>query len=58
MSERGQWSNWTDEALLEYEERLYDQERDGEDTWAERDEVLWEINRRGILRADAGELNK
>jgi len=39
-------STWTTEALRNYEERLYDQERDGEDTWFERDQVLWELNRR------------
>lgn len=40
------WANWSDEALLEYEERLYDDELAGDDTWFLRDQVLWEINRR------------
>jgi hypothetical protein len=39
-------STWTTEALRNYEERLYDQECAGEDTWFERDQVLWELNRR------------
>lgn len=42
------WSDWTDEALLAYEERLYDEKIEGADTWELRDQVLWEINRRGL----------
>ena len=45
-----EWAYWTDEQLREYEEWLYDQEIAGEDTWADRDQVLWEMNRRGLLR--------
>ena len=45
---RDQWSDWTDEALLEYEERLYDQEVAGDDVWFERDQVIREMNRRGL----------
>ena len=43
-----EFTNWTDEALLEYEERLYDQEVEGTNTWELRDAVIWEINRRGL----------
>lgn len=43
---RGPYDDWTTEALLEYEEALYDEEVAGGDTWAERDQVLWELNRR------------
>ena len=46
-------STWTTEALRNYEERLYDQECDGEDTWFERDQVLWELNRRDFGEGDA-----
>lgn len=51
MAEReDRFSDWSDQALLEYEERLYDDEIGGNDTWAERDAVLWEMNRRGLCR--------
>lgn len=43
-----EFTDWTDAALLEYEERLYDQEREGADTWEIRDAVIWEINRRSL----------
>lgn len=33
MVDRYHLESWTTEALLEYEERLYDQELAGEDTW-------------------------
>ena len=36
----------TYDQLLAWEQYLYDQEMNGEDTWFERDQVLWEINRR------------
>lgn len=42
-------ADWSDGQLREYEERLYDDEISGEDTWALRDEVLWEMNRRGMM---------
>lgn len=45
------YERMTDEQLREYEEYLYDEERDGEDTWAERDQVLWEMNMRGMCSA-------
>jgi hypothetical protein len=47
-------STWTTEALRNYEERLYDQECAGEDTWFERDQVLWELSRRDFGEGDAG----
>lgn len=40
--------DWTDAALLEYEESLYDRECEGENTWERRDAVIWEIIRRGL----------
>lgn len=40
------FTKWTTEALRDYEERLYDQEVSGLDTWFERDQVLWELNKR------------
>ena len=42
------FENMTDEQLRDYEWRLYDREVEGEDTWFERDQVLWEMNRRGM----------
>jgi hypothetical protein len=45
-----EYANMTDEQLKVLEERLYDDELAGEDTWMERDQVLWEINRRGFSR--------
>ena len=49
MSEQhSEWSGLSDQALLEYEEWLYDQEVAGEDVWYIRDQVLWEMNRRGL----------
>lgn len=45
-----EWAEMSDEALMEYEQRLYDREVDGEDTWFERDQVLWEMNRRGLCK--------
>ncbi len=43
-------STWTTEALREYEERLYDQELDGEDVWFLRDKVLWELASRAAAK--------
>jgi hypothetical protein len=43
-----EWAHWSDEALRDYEDALYDREVDGHDTWFERDRVLWEMNRRGL----------
>jgi hypothetical protein len=45
------WSRLSDEELIRLEEQLYDREIAGEDTWYERDQVLWEINRRGLCGA-------
>lgn len=42
------FAEWSDADLLDYEERLYDCELEGEETWEERDEVLWEMNNRGL----------
>lgn len=43
-----EFAEMTDEQLLAREEFLYDCELEGQDTWAERDAVLWEMNRRGL----------
>jgi hypothetical protein len=40
----------TDQELIALEEYLYDKEVEGDDTWAERDQVLWEMNRRGLMQ--------
>lgn len=40
----------SDAQLLALEEYLYDEELGGVDTWFERDQVLWEMNRRGFPR--------
>ena len=45
----GKYSDMTDEQLAALEERLYDLELDGVDTWFERDDVLWEMNKRQRL---------
>jgi hypothetical protein len=42
------WKNFTDEQLIEYEQSLYDDEVNGEDTWEVRDDLLWEMNYRGL----------
>ncbi len=42
------YADWATEALEEYEQHLYDQEIAGEDTWFERDQVLWELNLRSL----------
>jgi hypothetical protein len=44
------WDSWTDEQLADYEMDLYEREARGEDTWELRDEVLWEMNRRGMMK--------
>ena len=43
------YENLTDDELRKLEEQLYDAEHDGADTWFERDQVLWEMNRRGMM---------
>ena len=41
------YKNWTTEALKEYEERLYDDEVNGnKEAWFQRDQILWELNYR------------
>lgn len=44
------YEHLTDEQLRELEERLYDEEIEGGNTWFERDRVLWEMNRRAALK--------
>ena len=43
------YAEMTDEQLVDLEEWLYDMEVDGYDMWFERDQVLWEMNRRGLM---------
>lgn len=43
------FAGWSNEALRDYEERLYDEEVFGADIWYQRDQVLWEMNRRGMM---------
>lgn len=47
------WAGWTDEQLVDYEFDLYEREASGEDTWEMRNEVLWEMNRRNMMRPKA-----
>lgn len=47
------WTSWSDEALRDYEQSLYDEEAEGGNTWELRDEVLWEMNRRGFAKRSA-----
>lgn len=44
-----QLADMTDEQLRDLEQELYDLEIDGFDSWWSRDEVLWEMNRRGMM---------
>lgn len=44
------WADWSDQQLRDYEAFLYEREVAGEDTWAERDQVLWEMNARGLCK--------
>jgi len=50
MSDKPPYADLTEEQLIALEQRLYDDEFDGADTWADRDEVLWEMNRRGLMK--------
>jgi hypothetical protein len=49
MTDRGQFSDMSDEDLIALEEFLYDLETEGVDTWFERDQVIWEMNRRDLM---------
>lgn len=49
-----EFAKFTDEQLRNYEETLYDAALDGGDTWHERDRVLWEMNRRGLMDRKQG----
>lgn len=40
------YADWTVERLRDYEERLYDDEVAGKDTWFDREQVLLELARR------------
>lgn len=49
MTDVDKYKDMTNEQLIELEQMLYDLEKDGEDTWFERDQILWETNRRGMM---------
>ena len=48
LDSHDEWEGWSDQALIDYEESLYDQEVDGDDVWFLRDRALNEMNRRGL----------
>ena len=45
---KDEYADMSDADLIALEESLYDDEVAGDDVWAERDRVLWEMNRRGL----------
>lgn len=47
--QKDKWADYTDEQLRDLEQSLYDDEVSGEDAWFERDQVLNEMNRRGMM---------
>lgn len=49
-TENDGYEGWTNEQLADYERDLYEREAHGEDTWELRDDVLWEMNRRGMMK--------
>lgn len=46
MATEPDYASLSDAALLALEERMYDDEVEGNGDWFERDKVLWEINAR------------
>lgn len=46
---KDEWKDWTDEALEEYEQRLYDREAEGDNCWELREDVLKEMRRRNMI---------
>jgi hypothetical protein len=47
------YTNMTDREIIAIEEYLYDRQVAGDDTWGNRDQLLWEMNRRGLMIRDA-----
>lgn len=43
------FEDWSNERLMEYEHRLYEQECEDADNWMEREEVIIEMNSRGLI---------
>jgi hypothetical protein len=43
------FQNMSTEALVEFEQRLYDDEVAGMDTWETRDAIIWELHLRGYF---------
>jgi len=43
-----EWKDWTDKQLIEYEQRLFDEEQAGDNNWELREAAILEIQRRGI----------
>ncbi len=60
MSERkSEYEDLTDEHLRDLEEQMYDDAIAGLPSWFERDKVLWEMNRRGMMdKAKVGEMQQ
>ncbi len=44
-----EFSTWTTEELIDFEQRLYDDEVAGESTWDIRERVLLELNWRELV---------
>jgi hypothetical protein len=44
-----EWDDWSDEALIEYEQGLFDDEMAGQDTWFWREAALEEMRRRELI---------
>jgi len=43
------FDDMTDEQLVDLEQSLYEDEVHGDGDWFQRDRVLWEMNRRGLM---------
>jgi hypothetical protein len=53
MAQQTLFESLSDDMLIQYEQYLYDAEQKGMGTWAERDQVLWEMNKRGLCNGSA-----
>ena len=43
------FDDMTDKQLVDLEQSLYEDEVHGDGDWFQRDRVLWEMNRRGLM---------
>jgi hypothetical protein len=50
LIDRSEFADMSDEQLLALEESLYDSDVEGFDVWFLRDQVLWEMNYRGLCK--------